>query len=236
MKPRDAIPPDWTARLAPGLPTALGHDVGTTARGTSNPSALAVAQLAAPRVSFRFILAWKTADDAVSHAILRMVVADILAAGIQPRGLAIDASSEKFFASAVRRNLAGLCPVRLVSGNQKLDHRGEQLDAKTLLGNLYSNALEDGRAELPPGDWIAADHRLVKREAGGFVTETGKGGEHGDTFDACKLAHWLLAGRIGSARGVSAVRVGEFNAGTVARPGIRNKHWLRDRARRALTS
>lgn len=191
MTPRQAITSEWTARITLG-PLALGYDVATSEKGTSNPSSVTVMQRDGRLCLTRLIVTWKTREPAVARAVITAVLDDIAAAGHKPRRLCIDASSEKFYAADMRTFLRARLPVELVAGGQKLEFRGESLDAKTLLGNMYSSAIEDGLLLLPAGEWIEFDHRLVKREAGRFVTDLGPGGEHGDTFDSGKLAYWGL--------------------------------------------
>lgn len=191
MTPRAAIPRDWTDCLAGG-PIGLGMDVGTTEQGTSNPSALAVMQHTPPLYVVRLLLCWKTSDEAVSREIVQTIVSDLERSERRPRRLCIDASNEVFFAQSIRSDLAGRVPVVLVKSGEKVTWRGLDYIYKTLLGNLYVSLFEDNLIALPPAQWISDDHRLVKREKGGFVAETGERGEHGDTFDACKLAYWAL--------------------------------------------
>lgn len=193
MTPRQAINPAWADLLTEG-PIALGYDVATTERGTSNPSGVTVLQREARLSISRLVVTWKTREPAVARAVLGCIFDDIESRGLKPRRLVIDASSEKYYAADVRTAFVRRCAVELVSGNQKLKFRGEEMDAKSLLGNMYCAALEDGLLLLPAGEWIEMDHRLVKREAGRFVTDLGPGGEHGETFDGGKLAFWGLQG------------------------------------------
>lgn len=220
MTPREAISGQWVSALAEAGPVALGYDVGTTERGTSNPSALAVMQHAERRYRVPLIVAWKSGDPAISRAVISVVLDDLSGAGPKPRRLSIDASSELYYATDVRRAFAARVAVDLIKANQKLQHRGQDLDAKTLLGNLYCSALEDGFVALPPEKWIHADHRLVDREAGGFIIRLGDGGQHGDTFVACQLAYWGLVSASGPAEAYPA-QVGGFGSPAV-RPGIKN--------------
>ncbi|MBB5351064.1 hypothetical protein HNR46_001298 [Haloferula luteola] len=222
----DAIPDAWTSRLS-GEQVGLGLDVATTENGTSNPSSLTVSQSHAGLWYARLILSWKTADPEVTRAVLALVLSQLNAVEVRPRRLCIDASNEKFFATQLRREFSGRVPVELVTGQQKLTHRGIEMDAKTLLGNLFSSLLEDGLGVLPADDFVAYDYRLVKREAGGFVTETGKNGEHGDCFDSGKLSHWALTSGSGVVR-ADPLPVGTFGHDPADRPGIKNK-WLRRR-------
>lgn len=205
MTPRQAISREWADLLTDG-PIALGYDVATTERGSSNPSGITVLQREGRTVFSRLIITWKTREPAVARQVVSCILDDMESRGTKPRRLVIDASSEKYFAADIRTQFARRCAVELVSGNQNLTFRGEEMDAKTLLGNMYCAAMEDGLLLLPAGEWIELDHRLVKRESGRFVTDLGPGGEHGETFDAGKLAYWGLQSG-GSVR-AEAMRVG----------------------------
>lgn len=220
MTPRQAISSEWAQRLTHG-PLALGYDVATSEKGTSNPSALAVMQREGRICIARLIVSWKTREPAVARQIIAAALDDISHAGHKPRRLCIDASSEKFYAADIRTHFRARVATELVAGGQKLDFRGESLDAKSLLGNMYASALEDGLIFLPAGEWIEFDHRLVKREAGRFVTDLGPGGEHGDTFDAGKLSFWGL--QSGGTVRAHAAQVGTGVSGhqpLVNRPGL----------------
>lgn len=213
MIPRQAIPSLWTDRLTADGMVALGLDVATTEKGTSNPSALSVQQREGRRVYTRLLVSFKTSDPAVSRQVISSVLDDLEGMRIKPRRLVADNSNEKFFSADLRRLFGSRVAVELVAGNNKLEFRGETLDAKTLLGNMYVAAIEDCLLTLPAGDWIILDHRLVMREAGGFATNLGPNGEHGDTFDAGKLAYWGLNSNSGPVR-ADAIQVGTGMGGT----------------------
>jgi hypothetical protein len=220
MTPRQAITPEWAARLTQG-PISLGYDVATSEKGTSNPSAVTVMQREGRICIARLVVSWKTREPGVARQVLSAILDDIQHAGFKARRLCIDASSEKFFAADMRTFLRARVAVELVAGGQKLDFRGESLDAKTLLGNMYASALEDGLIFLPAGEWIEFDHRLVKRESGRFVTDLGPGGEHGDTFDSGKLSYWGL--QSGGTVQAHAAQVGSGVSGAqslINRPGL----------------
>lgn len=218
MTPREAISRQWIDRLGDG-PAALGYDIATTAKGTSNPSSFTVAQRDGKVAIARLVVVWKTPDPEVAKAVLEAVFDDLDAAQVKPRRLVVDASSERYYAANVAAVFKRRCPVDLIGGNQKLKFRGEELDAKTLLGNMYASALEDGLFLLPAAEWIELDHRLVKREAGRFVTELGPNGEHGDTFDSSKLSYWGLQSG-GQVRASSAPVGDAHGRGSLRRPGI----------------
>jgi hypothetical protein len=232
MTPRQAIPSTWADRLTDG-PISLGYDIATTQKATSNPSALAVQQREGRKVLTRLLISWKTREPAVARQVVSCVLDDIEARRLKARRMVIDASSEKYYAADVRTMFAGRVAVELIGGNQKLEFRGESLDAKTLLGNLFVAAVEDGFLLLPAGEWVMLDHRLVMREGGGFVTNLGPNGEHGDTFDAGKLAYWGLNGSGGPVR-ADAIQVGNFGAmGASKRPHFTDP-WMDGIARQNL--
>ncbi len=69
---------------------------------------------------------------------------------------------------------------------------------KEYLGDQYVGLIEDNLATLPPGAYVRADHRLVKKDRGRFVCEPNSEGMHGDTFDAGKLAAHALTSSSGT--------------------------------------
>lgn len=219
MTPRQAISSAW-ADLLTDSPLAIGYDVATTESGVSNPSAINVMQREGRVAISRLVITWKTREPAVARQVIRCIFDDIEARAKKSRRFVIDASSEKYYAADIQTEFRRRCPVELVSGNQKMEFRGESLDAKSLLGNMYCSALEDGLLLLPAGAFIELDHRLVKREGGRFVTDLGPGGEHGDSFDAGKLAYWGL--QAGGSTQAQAMQVGGSGANSSLknRPGL----------------
>jgi hypothetical protein len=212
---RDLIPVDWIDRVKPMGRIGLGHDVATSEGAVANPASLVVTQEDGNQKPERLVVAWKTEDPAVATALIKMVIEDLRRAGHTGLRLCVDASSEVYYARSLRTALLSLCQVLLIKGNQKVKHKGEEMDSKTLLGNLYANAVNDGQVPMPSGKWIAEDRRLVKKKGGKFYADLGKDGEHGDTFDGGKLALWSLMGRAKSGHGVAAVQVG--GGGAVAK-------------------
>lgn len=191
MNPRAAIPRSWTDRLGSG-PLGLGLDLATTDKGTSNPSALTVLEGEHGRFYTRLAVSWKTADPEVTEAILALILADLQDLRAIIRRLSIDASNEVFFATNLKTKFNSVVPVSLIKGGEKLEHKGESMLAKNLLGSLYVNALDDNILTLPSGQFLTDDHRLVQRERGTFVAATSRTGQHGDLFDSGKLALWSL--------------------------------------------
>ncbi len=206
MNVTDLLPRHWTSLLVPGRPTALGQDQATSERGTSNPSCLVVMQRLSPAYAAKLVLRWKSASADVSEAILLRVLDDLIAHHTRPRACCIDASNEVFHAQRLRKAAMGKCPVYLIKSGEKVSFRGQDTLYKPLLGNMLAAAAEDNMLILPCEEWIIDDCRLVKRDRGSFMTETGAHGEHGDVFDALKLALWGLEG-IGGTIDASAVSI-----------------------------
>lgn len=217
MTPREAIPLSWTDHLRDG-PIGVGNDLGTTTKKTSNPSSITVIQKEGLIYHTRLVVTWKTDDPDVSEAMLQCVLDDIARAN-RCRRICLDASNEVFFATRLKKALIRFCPVELVKGGAKIDYKGESMNSKTLLGNIYVNCFEDGIITLPLGDWLKNDHRLVTKDRGSFVTALGRNGEHGDTFDSGKLAVYAIekgSGRIQA----SGAAVGSMGGSKPKRPGI----------------
>jgi hypothetical protein len=198
MTVRDAIPRSWLDCMTAG-PIGVGLDIATTDGPTSNPASITVTQDEGTLFE-RLVLSWKTRDEAVATAMLMTVMLDL---ATLPRwnvkGLSIDASNETFFAQglvkAIRSALARVgksCKFHLIKGGENLTFQGQTLNAKEMLGSLYVNAHTDGILATPEAAFLKEDRRLVQRSKGAFVTLTGKGGKHGDTFDSGKHARWAL--------------------------------------------
>ena len=219
MTPREAIPESWTDYLTDGR-IGVGNDLGTTTKKKSNPSSITVTQEDGRTFYDRLVVTWKTDNPDVSEAMLELVLSDIVRA--KPgklKGLALDASNEVFFATMLKKRFTKYCPVELVKGGSKITYKGESMDSKTLLGNIYTNLYDDDLKAMPAGSWLRDDHRLVTRDRGSFVTSLGRNGEHGDTFDSGKLATWILVKRGGRAE-AHAVSVGSMGGSTPQRRGV----------------
>jgi hypothetical protein len=220
----DAIlPADFLAGVMSEHPTlGLGMDVGTTTKGTSNPSVLALCQKVFFEQRFPLIVRWKSSDPAVARAIIRAVVAGLAAMNLRARRLCVDATSEKLFAVDLRRALAGIIPVELVVNSAALDYGGERMLYKAYLGNLFVNTAEDGYMALPPEPWVKTDVRSVVRERGTFEAEVTEDGGHGDVFDACKNALHAITAKGGGVGEIAATGVGLFGGVQQPRRGIQN--------------
>jgi hypothetical protein len=200
------VPSDWTRHLQGGL-LGIGYDVATTINKTSNPSSITVTEDYGGKFWERLIVRFKSEDPEAPRQIL-----DSILSAADPRklrSLCIDSSNEKYHARNVRTKMRKFCPVYLIASGEKIKWDGTDYLYKTLLGQLYVSAFEDGRIALPDGEWVVKDHRLVKNHAGSYATETDDSGNHGDTFDSGKLSLWShLRGARGTAEGVRAMAVG----------------------------
>ena len=183
---------DWRRHLGRGK-IAIGFDLATTENKMSNPSALAVVEQFDNRFFVRLLLAFKTSDPAVSRAMLKEALD--LGPNRRARRVCIDATNERFFATDLKRELAGKVICELVIAGAQTTYCGETMSYKTYLGNLLLNPLEDGLLALPEARYVKEDFRLVRKDRGGFETDIDSQGRHGDTFDAVKLAlHGLRGG------------------------------------------
>ena len=211
MKASEVIPRGWASLFAPDNPwIALGLDLGTTEKKTSNPSALAVTQQVANTYFVRLLLAWKTKDDQVTRAIVRTVLAD-LPFGYRARRLCIDATNERFFASQLKRELAGLVTSELVIASEATEYLGQRMNFKTYLGNLLINTMEDGYLALPAERFVQTDFRLVVRDRGTFDADVNEEGQHADCFSATELSLHGLVSKGGPTQAEGA-RVGAYGS------------------------
>lgn len=200
----------WTASALTHGEVGLGWDLATTERERSNPSALALLEQLPGEWILRTLTVWKLCDPVMARARVRSLIEQIGRRGLRPRRLCIDGSNERYFAADARRELSGLLPVELVAGGETLQPPGENpIPAKVYLGHRLLRILHANQLTLPPGPYVRMDFRRIRRDRGSFISDTGPGGEHGDTFDAAKLALHALEGTLGTMPGsLTAVRVG----------------------------
>ncbi len=203
MKVSEILPRGWADLLDPKYPRiGIGFDVATTAKKTSNPSALAVVQQVERMMFARLVLRWKSKDPQIAEALFGQIL-DAVAGKFAVRA-AIDASSEKFFAVDFRRKFAGRCSVRLFVASEAVQYKGERMIQKTYAGNLLCNQAEDGLLALPAEAFIRNDFRLVVRDRGTFDADVDENGGHADTFDAVKLALVCLLSKGGPVEAAAA--------------------------------
>ena len=175
--------------LPPNGLYSLGFDVGTTEGQKSNPSSLTLGEKAGALFAARVIWRWKTKDDELALNRVRLLVKLLCEhTGHSPKALCIDASSEKYFANRIKRELATLVNVVLVVNGENLNRQGQTYQTKQYLGDCYTTALEDGHVALPASRWLFEDHRLVRKEKGRYEASVAPDGCHADSFDSNKLA------------------------------------------------
>jgi hypothetical protein len=188
----------------------IGFDIATTEKGVSNPTAVSVVERVGAEYIVPLVVTWKTADPEVAEERIRRIIAAVAARkeGGRARGLAIDATNERYFASRLRSSLRSQLPCRLVVGSETIERAGyEPMTMKQFLGAILVGELDDNHLTLPPERYIRDDWRLVKKERGMFVCEPDVDGKHGDTFDSTKLAiHCIASG--GGVLEAEAIAVG----------------------------
>lgn len=189
----------------------LGLDLATTEKESSNPTSFTVLEDRGTEYAAVAVVVWKTRDPAIAKDRIRRLVAVIPQCGGQrprARRLCIDATSERYFAIELQREMASLVPVELVIASETVEQPGgETITKKALLGSNYVAELDDNHVTLPPERYLRDDHRLVKRDRGSFVADIGTQGEHGDTFDSNKLALHALTSTQGAIESMAGIRV-----------------------------
>lgn len=202
---QDDLPSHWRSFVGEGQ-LALGVDPATTTKETSNPTSITLMEKTGGEFFARLIFQFKSDDPDTTLAIIR----ELLDNGEKKvRRICVDATNERFWATSLKKTLAGVVPVELVISSESMDHGGERHSKKAFLGNQLVNAMEDNLVSLPCARWIKDDWRLVKRDRGTFQSEVSKEGMHGDTFDSTKLAIHGLISRSGPAQ-AEAVSTGAF--------------------------
>jgi hypothetical protein len=187
----------WLAEhLQPGQQTGMGFDVATTSGGKSNPSSVTITQRAGLEYVSPLNVLWKTRDPKLARERLTFLLRTCKDSKAPVRRLAIDASSERYFAEETRQELAGIVPVELVINGSTVDplpagYEGA-VNYKTYLGDLYVAQINDNRCILPPEPYFKKDHRSVVKDRGSYDCEVDADGGHGDTFDSGKLSFYAL--------------------------------------------
>ena len=183
---------DWLFLHLDDGPVGIGFDVATTTNEKSNPSAIAILEgLDAYDWAAKCVVVWKTRDPAVAIRRAEALVIGVArrAHGGRAKAFNVDSSNERYFATDLVRALRKYVAVNCIAGGDKYESfSAEEMNWKQYLGNALVNEFQMNRGAIPPDRYIRNDIRLVKRDKGTFVTDTGDNGEHGDTFDAIKLA------------------------------------------------
>jgi hypothetical protein len=169
--------------------------VATTTKGKSNPSVLSIMEEHGPEWVVRCRFIWKTRDPQIANQRLEAILNVLERRGIRPRGLAQDATNERYYAEQNRTYFRARVPVILVVASQAVDKPGldKPTNWKEYLGHQLVAKLDDNNLTLPPDDYTRTDYRLVMKDRGRFVCEPNDQGMHGDCFDADKLAGHALS-------------------------------------------
>lgn len=201
-------------RLGSGK-VGLGWDLATTEKETSNPSAFTVTEENGVEWSGIVTFTWKTNDPAIAEDRAERIIDTVARrpAGGKARALCVDATNERYFAVGIQRKFRAKVPVVLVIGSETIQRPGmeEPMTMKQFLGSMLVSEIDDNHATLPPERYLRDDFRLVKRDRGSFNASLGPEGQHGDTFDAHKLALWALKRRGADAQ-ATAMQVGNYGA------------------------
>ena len=198
---------------------AIGADPATTESDTSNPTAVTVMEREGADFIGVLTVVWKTRDPALAEWYLRKI---ILAVNARPEGgrarrFAIDATGERYFAVSLRYDLGMFVPIELVIASETVElPGGEKITKKAWLGSKWIGAIDDNHAVLAPDRYLRDDFRRVRKSRGSFECEPGPNGEHGDTFDAHKLAYHALTSTGGAIEDVAGIHVGARRGGISA--------------------
>lgn len=184
------FPDNWIDLFVAGKRVGIGLDVATTEGGKSNPSALALVQEVSHDYYARLVLRWKSADPRVTIQALEHAIGITKRAPLS--GIAIDSTSERYFAAGVRQHFQGRARIIPVISSESVEWKGESLSYKAFLGNLLVNTFDDGRLGIPQDSWLEKDLRSVQRMRGSFHADVDEDGNHADCFDAIKLGLFVL--------------------------------------------
>jgi hypothetical protein len=192
----------------------LGFDVATTTNEKSNPSSLTVTEQVGVERLQRLVAVWKEKQPQVARERLKDVIRVVRErpAGGPAVRLCIDATNEKYFAEDTRAEISGMIPISLIVSSVSVDPLPvgykTAINYKTLLGDLYSTAINDNRYGLPPDAYVKKDHRLTVKDKGLYACTPDDDGAHGDTFDSGKLAEYSLIATGGALTSVAGIRLG----------------------------
>lgn len=196
MIPREAIPRTWIDLLTPSEPVGVGMDIATTTNKKSNPSSITVSQRAGYRSVERLTARFKTDNEAVSRAMLRIVLEDLQAKGVPIRRICLDGTNERFFCQKLQKEFSVFAPVDAIVASEKPDPKlyplAGDMNWKQFLGSAYVSVYEDALIAIAPEEWLRKDRRSVTRDKGSFVNTLDEDGNHGDTFDSGKLSRFAL--------------------------------------------
>jgi hypothetical protein len=202
----------------------IGVDIATTTKETSNPTSVTVTESHGVDRIQRLVVLWKTKDPALATERIRRIVECVAQRAPdsesgrserRARRLAIDATSERYFAESLKSALGNLLPVELVIQSESIEVPGNEgpIPIKTHLGDLYVAELDDNHLTLPPERYFKEDHRMVRKDRGAYVADPQPDGKHADTFDSGKLANWALSSTSGAIESVAGIKMGGVRAG-----------------------
>jgi hypothetical protein len=189
----------------------IGVDWATTEKDSSNPTAVAVVEERGAELVALATLTWKTADPKVAIGRLRQCIQAVNGRqrGGRARRVCQDATSERYHCVNVRRDLGTLCPIQDVVGSETVEQtNGEKATRKAILGAQLAGLFTDNRIAIPADRYVKDDVRRVKRHKGSFDAELGPNGEHGDVFDALKLAAEAVTSNAGAITTMEGIAVG----------------------------
>lgn len=216
LTPAEAWPDNWKSFVGDGK-VAVGLDPATTTKKLSNPSSIAVTEQVGLDYVVRSVIRFKTDDPAVTRAMVKRAIT--LPENKRVRRICVGATSERFFASDMRSELAGLAPVELVIESEKIKYLGEEMTTKVYLGSLLVNTLNDARLFLPNSAWLKKD--LRQPEGATFNADPDESGNHADAFVAIALSlHGLISA--GGPATATAVPTSTIGAPPRLRPGLKN--------------
>lgn len=204
---------NWLAdKVHPTRKIGLGFDVATTTKGKSNPSVVSVVEEDGPESIVRARFVWKTKDPDIANERLDGVIRVVeKRPGGRAKGLAQDATNEKYYAESNRKRLRGKVPVYLIVSSESVNKPGldKPTNYKEYLGDQLVAKLDDNNLTVPPDVYTRTDYRLVMKDRGKFVCEPNAEGMHGDTFDGDKLGLHVLTRKSGGTW-AKATPVGDF--------------------------
>jgi hypothetical protein len=182
----------WLDKNLTAAPVGIGVDPATTVKAKSNPTGVTVTEEHGNLYAARLILAWKTDNPAVADERIDRILATIkqrMSGGGPAKAMCIDATNERYWASATRDRLAGELPVTLVVGSEKYaDAHGEPMNMKQYTCSMLIGELNDNHLTIPPERYVLEDWRLVRTERGIYAWDPDAQGRHGDTFDSTRLS------------------------------------------------
>lgn len=177
---------------------AIGLDLASTEGKKSNPSGLAVTVKEGLGFRAPLICWWKTADERVTEGRILALALGLRLQGVRVKVVNLDATNERLFASRVRRALLSRgITCRLCVGGELVMHQGQKTTISTFTASQLAGAIDSGVAELPFHRYLYDDFMRPTKVPGGYDCPVGPNGEHGDTFDGCKLSFFAWSGQGG---------------------------------------